>query len=385
MIARHRAPSSRKRRYVAAACISLVVATTAVLSGVALAAGETPQSTTCIGSTPGPDGQLRLDCVVPMPPAVTVTAPASTVTVTSPVPVPTTTTVTTTVTVTVPATTVPPTTPPPTTPPPSTGFPGTGNTGIPAGTVLTDYTGPCRITAANTVVDAKRVPCILDVRATGVTITRSSLPGISGYGFTVSDSDIDVSPIGWAGAENDGINGWSFTAIRVNIHGGRRGVNCQHDATIRDSWIHGTEMDPNGNWHASGLRAEYRCTVEHNTIACDWPDSTSQGGGCSADLTMYPDFSTVHHNTITRNLFVANPNGNGYCTYFGYIPSKPYGGFAENATYIVVTNNVFQRGTLNGQPARCGYWGPVTSWGFGRVGNVWSGNTWDSGGTVNPA
>jgi hypothetical protein len=102
--------------------ITMVVVSAAFLVGNAMAAGTT-DSSTCVGTTLGPNGELDLHCVVPLPPGVTVTVPGPTVTVT--VPVPTTTTVTVTpsptsppTTTTPPATTPPPTTPPPTTPPP---------------------------------------------------------------------------------------------------------------------------------------------------------------------------------------------------------------------------------------------------------------------------
>src|ERR1044071_6869079 len=36
-------------------------------------------------------------------------------------------------------------------------WPGPTNTGVPAGTSLTDYTGPCAITSANTVIDGTTV------------------------------------------------------------------------------------------------------------------------------------------------------------------------------------------------------------------------------------
>ena len=43
----------------------------------------------------------------------------------------------------------------------ATGWPDETNTGVPAGTTLTKYTGPCEITQKNTVIDAKTVNCAL--------------------------------------------------------------------------------------------------------------------------------------------------------------------------------------------------------------------------------
>ena len=47
-------------------------------------------------------------------------------------------------------------------------FPGPDNTGVPVGTVLTPYTGPCTITVANTVIDSKIISCELLIRANNV-------------------------------------------------------------------------------------------------------------------------------------------------------------------------------------------------------------------------
>src|SRR4029078_10725842 len=56
-----------------------------------------------------------------------------------------------------------------TTPPPSGGYPDAANTGAPAGTTLTPYSGPSTISTANTVIDGKSMGCI-SVTAPGVVI-----------------------------------------------------------------------------------------------------------------------------------------------------------------------------------------------------------------------
>src|SRR5262245_6136863 len=84
--------------------------------------------------------------------------------------------------------------------PPSTGFPGPNNTGVPAGTALTTYSGPCTITVPNTVIDAKTVNCDLAIRTNGVQIKRSWINGVvnddenAGFGFTISDSRVNATP-----------------------------------------------------------------------------------------------------------------------------------------------------------------------------------------------
>lgn len=254
-------------------------------------------------------------------------------------------------------------------------FPGAHNTGVPDGTTLTAYTGPCNITVANTVIDRKTITCALSIRAQGVVITRSVTGEIditSAGSLRMEDSEIR------GGRCSDcTLNGPNFTLLRVEITGGNRGAYCEHHCTITDSWVHAQNLVTGA--HAGGVRQEQYTTVIHNTIACDWRGSTANDTGCSADVTGYPDFVPVHHNTFEHNLFMANTYL-GFCVYGGWNPGKPFNNDPLNATYIVFRNNVFQRGT-NG---KCGAYGPVTSFITTRTGNVWSGNVWDNGGTVPP-
>jgi len=58
------------------------------------------------------------------------------------------------------------------------GWPGPNNTGVPAGTKLSTYTGPCTIQKANTVIDAKTLNCDLTILAANVTVKRSKINGL---------------------------------------------------------------------------------------------------------------------------------------------------------------------------------------------------------------
>jgi len=260
-------------------------------------------------------------------------------------------------------------------------FPNATNTGVPDGVTLTTYTGPCTITVANTTIDSKNINCDLNIRAAGVTIIRSRIHGQidttegTTAGLWLQDSEV----INGKRAACQCVGSDHFVMLRVEVIGGNRGVYCRLDCTVQDSWIHGTDLQP--MQHASAVRVEQHATIRHNTLACDWTAITDPQIGCSADLTGYPDFAPITHNTITGNLFVANPTGFGYCAYGGGTGGKPYSGDPANATFIVFTGNVFQRGSSN----LCGAYGPVTDFIAGRAGSVWSGNVWDNGGTVNPA
>lgn len=269
-------------------------------------------------------------------------------------------------------------TPSPTTPAPSpttpSGWPGPDNTGVPAGTTLTTYTGPCTITTP-TVIDAKIVSCSLRIQATGVVITRSRIQGsvyaddASSYSFTLADSEV-IAPTG-----QTAVGAVNFTVLRSDISGGNRGVYCWHDCVIADSWIHGQVVAPDSSQHASGIRASVRTTIRHVRVTCDAQDNAA-GGGCSAAITMYGDFATTAYVTVTDSLIGPGSGQPGFCAYGGSSGGKPY----PIAHHIVFTGNVFQRGS----GGKCGYWGAVTAFDTAATGNVWSGNTWDTGGAVTP-
>jgi len=282
---------------------------------------------------------------------------------------------------TTPPTTEPTSIPPTTTPPANADWPNADNTGPVDGTVLTNYTGPLTITAANTVIDSKTVNGDLDIRATGVLIKNSVINGeVSNYdngatsSFTIQDSIVK-------NGKRDAcmcVGSHDFTAARLEVIGGNRGMYCEKNCTIRDTWVHGTDLK--ATQHASAIRVEQNVTLIHNKLQCDWTAITDSEIGCSADMTGYPDFAPIKNNTIDNNYFVANPVGLGFCAYGGDTQGKPFSNDPTNATNIVFKNNVFQKGS-NG---KCGTWGAITDFNPSRTGNTWTNNKWDDGSTVNP-
>jgi hypothetical protein len=264
--------------------------------------------------------------------------------------------------------------------PSSSVFPNAGNTGVPAGTTLSAYTGPCSITAKGTVIDAKIVNCDLSIQATGVVIKRSRVNGEinggegTGSSFLVEDSEV-INP---ARTSCQCIGSDNFTVLRTEIRGGNRGIYCRLHCTVQDSWIHGTQLF--ATQHASAIRVEEYSTITHNTMQCDWTAITDSEIGCSADMTGYPDFAPITHNTITDNLFMANPAGIGYCSYGGATRTKPFSDAPTNATYIKFIDNVWQKGP----DGKCGEYGPVTDFDKTRTGNEWTGNKFDDGTVIAP-
>jgi hypothetical protein len=264
-------------------------------------------------------------------------------------------------------------------------WPSSINTGIPPGTTLGDYAGSCTVTDDDTEIDAQTVECDpLVIRASNVRITRTKINGSvlieapnTGYSFTITDSEVDAGPV--QGSDDDsGIGKSDFVALRVDVYGGKRGVWCEYNCSVADSWIHDQAPDPSGMAHESGIRMGDHSTIEHNSVLCNAPDFPPDAG-CSADLTGYGDFAPIQHNTIHRNLFLATTGG--ACAYGGSSGddgSKPYGDQANN---IVFEENVFQRG----RGGNCGFYFPITDFDATRPGNQWIDNVWDDGTPLPPA
>jgi hypothetical protein len=286
--------------------------------------------------------------------------------------------------------TPPPPPPPPTTttapPPPPTGWPDATNTGVPAGTTLADYSAPCTITTAGTVIDSKNVTCdTLVVQAANVSITKSKTHAIwvdndasagRGWSVTVTDSEVDAGQV-----QRSGVSDGSLTLLRDNIHGGQNAVQCDEKSTVcdvRESWLHGQYIPDNQPWHLGGFLSDGNAAgpiaLVHNSVVCDHAVN-SVGEGCTADISFIPNFSKTSGVTVQNNLLGANI-GSSYCTYGGEKSTSPF----PHADHVVYTGNVFARGTNR----MCGAYGPVTDFNVNATGNVWTNNTWQDDGTPVP-
>jgi hypothetical protein len=264
-------------------------------------------------------------------------------------------------------------------------FPGPSNTGVPDGTALTTYSGPCTITAANTVIDSKTVNCYLEIKAPGVVIRNSLINGHvwiddpnQGGSFTITDSTVDAGPVD--ATSNDGnkaIGKSHFTAIRVETVRGVSGIFCEYDCHIVDSWIHGQDKDEGGAAHESGVRmgsgsATAGQSLTHSTVVCDAPN-VPPDAGCSADVTGYGDFATIQNNLVERNLLEATTGG--ACAYGGSTTGKPF----PNGTNNVWRDNIFQHRNAFQDSGHCGYWFAIIDLAAGQRGNTWTNNRWDTG------
>ncbi len=215
------------------------------------------------------------------------------------------------------------------------------------------------------------VECDLRIRTTDVSITRSEIRGIvvvrqptDGYSFSISDSLV------LAGNRLvTGIGNGNYTALRVEVVGGRRSMNCAVNCTIEDSWVHGQDGDPDGEAHLSGIRMGQDTVIRNNTITCE-AERIAPASGCSSALTGYGDFAPVQNNLIEGNRFVAGTSS--FCAFGGASRGKEFSAGSRDIRFI---NNVFERG----ETGQCGIHGSIVAFDGDAPGNVWVGNTWDDG------
>ncbi len=293
----------------------------------------------------------------------------------------TTTTTTTTTTPGTTTTTTSTTTSTTTTVPGGYAMPDASNTGPPADTSLTTYSGPCTITTNGTTLDERDITCAtLTIEASNVTISNSESGPIyldetdDQYdNLTISYVKVDAGTA--TGGFATGIYGHEITVEFTEVIGGNRSMYCDRDCTVTSSWFHSQSIADTPRIHASGLRQNTDLDARGNRISCDAQD-TSSGGGCSAAITGYGDWNTIERNTFINNWI--GPTYGGYCAYGGSTGGKPF----PNGNNINFTDNIFYR---DGSFPNCGVWGPITDFDNSEPTNTWSNNVWsDNGDPVTP-
>jgi hypothetical protein len=261
------------------------------------------------------------------------------------------------------------------------GWPGPTNTGVPAGTALTQSNGTLTVTVDGTVIDGKKIVGGIEVAAKNVVIKNSSISksanGAGGSGV------VNVHPGASATIENstlDGTNsthsciwheGTSMTAKGNNCFGVNDGIFSW--ATVEGGSGAGDNFDIEGNYlhdftvnaangHIDGYQTEGASNgvIRHNTI-----DVVEEQ---NASVSIWNSRTDADNIVIDDNLFA----GAGFSIYVeDYSPSEqsPAGGYS--VTNVKVTNNKFSTARYG-----CvGYWGvwyprgnPTDAW--NRTGNV---------------
>jgi hypothetical protein len=168
-------------------------------------------------------------------------------------------------------------------------YPDSSCTGVPAGTTLTNYSGPTTITANNTVIDGKIFSGGVEILATGVIIKNSIINGpvsvddAANYArsnngttpvVTIMDSKIDCqNAIG-----SSGVNEAHYAVKRVEIVRCENGFDMNQNILIEDSYIHnlgngGTDPHSDGaqcaggRWNGSSyVNGAKNLTLRHNRM-----------------------------------------------------------------------------------------------------------------------
>ncbi len=147
-------------------------------------------------------------------------------------------------------------------------FPDATNTGVPAGTSLTAYTGPNPVTADDTVIDSKIITGSLVIDANNVIVRNSQITGsiymvfVSSGSVTLEDCDITCGNV-----DGTGLGSHGMTVTRCDVCCCENGFNIDGPMTIQDSYIH--DLYVAVGTHTDGIQFNQEAhdvNVLHNTI-----------------------------------------------------------------------------------------------------------------------
>ena len=221
--------------------------------------------------------------------------------------------------------------------------PGPSNTGVPAGTALTVMNGDLTITTAGATYSGLDIHGFVSVQAPNVTIKNSIIRGgvaqsdiglvndtdSSATNFLIEDSElVPMDP----SVQIDGIKGWNYTALRLDIHGTTDGAKMYGpNATLENSYIHGLVTyahDPDqggkqshndgvqilsgsnlkiiGNTIGGGSNTAVMITQDHGSTSNVLIDNNwLSGGNCTINMTPKP-LGSLNAITVTNNIFTDN-------------------------------------------------------------------------------
>jgi hypothetical protein len=242
------------------------------------------------------------------------------------------------------------------------GYPDATNTGVPAGTTLTNVPSQAtsgtgwtwdannyavKVTTAGVTISGLNVTGSISVSVTNVTIKNTKITGCSYYpidysstGLLVEDTEINPGCISGTAC----ISFDNYTALRVNCSGAVDGFKGNSNVVVQDSYIHDPQY--NSGTHNDGIQSTGGSNVKfiHNT--CDM----STIGDCI-------QFSADSNWTVQNNLVRAT----------GWMFN---GGTPSNSTF---TGNRFVNKSVTG------------AYGYASLpgtGNTWSGNYRDDDGST---
>lgn len=210
--------------------------------------------------------------------------------------------------------------------PASCGYPDATNTGVPAGTSLTIYSGTLKALQAGATYSGLDIRGCVDIRAANVTIQNSRIT-CSRVSATVKvftgNVTIQDTEINGAGGASNCVASNDFTLIRVNIHNCFDGVRANGRVVIRDSFIHDLKRVSGGHHDTIQTTQGNSITLEHNTL---FP--FQNGDPMNAAYIAGEDQGPISNVLVHNNLV----NGGNYTFYIA--------AGIDGATY---TSNVFGR------------------------------------------
>lgn len=244
-------------------------------------------------------------------------------------------------------------------------WPDASNTGVPAGTSLTAYSGPSNITTNGTVIDGKTLTVGLTINANNVTIRNSKFETDGYFWHVLSDNgntgllieDCEFDMLGSTTGDSC-VSGYNYTVRRCNIHGSPDGMKAGTNCVIEDNYIH--DLTVFGDSHNDAIQSlgTTSLTIRHNTIVCP-------SGGTSAIILSTGNATDMRNILIENNLLA----GGVYTIYAGYDSGSDD---IEKVENIQVLNNHFSTSIF----ANGGSSGPITS---RDAPVVVSGNVWHDG------
>ena len=163
--------------------------------------------------------------------------------------------------------------------------------GIPAGTVLTAYTGPYTITANGTVIDSKDLTQQLTISANNVTIRKSRMRVASNavvktpinatnYGNVIEDSLIDgANGSDYCIVHNDGnTSQTSLTLTRVEIKGCGDMFSMGNSTVIADNYWHDNWNPPGAHGDGIEMNGGVHQWAHHNVVLGNYTTASISHG-----------------------------------------------------------------------------------------------------------
>jgi len=244
--------------------------------------------------------------------------------------------------------------------------PGETNTGVPAGTTLTN-SGTLTITVAGMIVDAKNVTGSINVNANNVTIQNSKIQGATGtlYGIKVADgvtgTKVLHSEVSTVGGGYTGISMSNGTVCASNVHHWQNGLTIGGNMTVQANYVHALlDTDPGAHYDDIEVYSGSNTRLWGNNLLVNDPSGKWRGETGALNITA--EFSNIDNVEANGNWFA----GGSYSLYVRVSGGKPW-----RYTNIAIRNNRWIRGTY--QYGTHSFDDPVTTW---------SGNVFDDNGQM---